>query len=174
MLDRGAESPGTDRNSILKKIRILLVVFIVGLVLSGVTALALETELTWLSDLLLKPVAIDQSFYSSFYIWIVRIRMGLHETNARYPFIAYGTDWLAFAHIVIAILFVGPLMDPVRNNWIIRFGLIACVLVIPFAFICGTVREIPLGWKLIDCSFGILGFVVLALVWRLIRKLDSV
>ena len=30
--------------------------------------------------------------------------------------IAYGTDWLAFAHITIAVAFLGPLKDPVRNR----------------------------------------------------------
>jgi len=37
-----------------------------------------------------------------------------------YPFIAYGTDWLAFAHFVIAIAFIGPWRDPVRNVWVVE------------------------------------------------------
>jgi hypothetical protein len=32
--------------------------------------------------------------------------------SGAYPFLAYGTDWLAFAHIVIAVFFIGPLVKP--------------------------------------------------------------
>jgi hypothetical protein len=32
-----------------------------------------------------------------------------------HPWLAYGTDWLAFAHIVIAVFFIGPFVDPVQN-----------------------------------------------------------
>jgi hypothetical protein len=33
-----------------------------------------------------------------------------------YPFLAYGTDWLAFVHLVIAVAFVGPFFDPVPDK----------------------------------------------------------
>ena len=36
--------------------------------------------------------------------------------------------WLAFAHIVIAIAFVGPPRDPVRNVWVIELALIDFIL----------------------------------------------
>ena len=45
-----------------------------------------------------------------------------------------------------------------RNRWLFDFGLIACVLVIPFALVFGAVRGIPFWWRLIDCSFGVFGF----------------
>jgi hypothetical protein len=80
-------------------------------------------------------------------------------TNAHYPFLAYGTDWLAFAHLVIAVAFIGPYFDPIRNKWVITFGLIACVGVIPLALIAGPIRGIPFGWRLIDCSFGVCGAI---------------
>jgi hypothetical protein len=31
---------------------------------------------------------------------------------------------------------------------VLRFGMIACVMVIPFAVIASTVRGIPCGWQL--------------------------
>jgi hypothetical protein len=34
---------------------------------------------------------------------------------------------------VIAIAFIGPWRDTVKNIWVIEFGMIACVLVVPFA-----------------------------------------
>ena len=88
---------------------------------------------------------------------------------------SYGTDWLAFAHFVIAILFVGPFRDPQKNIWVIQFGLIASFLIIPFAFIAGAVREIPLFWRIIDCSFGVGAGLILWKTYRLIQLLsDSV
>jgi hypothetical protein len=30
---------------------------------------------------------------------------------------------------------------------------------VPYAFIFGALRGIPLGWRLIDCSFGIIGIL---------------
>ena len=145
-----------------------LVLFIVCLVLSGVTAFPLETELRIGAGILdATPLA-----GSDLADWIHRVKEALENTNRDYPFLAYGTDWLAFAHLVIAVVFIGPLRDPVRNIWVIQFGMIACIGVIPLALIAGTIRGIPLGWQLIDMSFGIVGIVPLIIVYRLIRRLE--
>jgi len=85
--------------------------------------------------------------------------------------LAYGYDWLAFAHIVIALFFIGPLKDPVKNIWVIEWGMLACVAVLPLAFIAGGVRGIPFYWKCIDCSFGIFGIIPLYLLRKWIKKL---
>jgi hypothetical protein len=39
--------------------------------------------------------------------------------------------------------------------------MIACVAIIPLAFICGPIRQIPFYWRLIDCSFGVFGIIPL-------------
>ena len=52
--------------------------------------------------------------------------------------------------------------------------MIACVLVIPFTMIFGNLRGIPIGWQLVDCSFGVLGIVPLALARRSIRELQAI
>jgi hypothetical protein len=93
-------------------------------------------------------------------------------TNDSYPFISYGTDWLAFAHLVIAVVFIGPYKDPVKNIWVIQFGMIACLMVFPLALIAGPIREIPFYWQLIDCSFGIFGFLLLYRSYRYIKELE--
>jgi hypothetical protein len=142
----------------ITQVRCWLLVFVVGLVLSGVTAFPLVTESRLLADI------VDIEF-------IDRVRDGLAETNRRYPFIAYGTDWLAFAHLVIAVAFWGPYRDPVRNVWVVRFGMIACLAVIPLALIAGPIRGIPVWWLFIDISFGVVGIVPLILADRGIRKL---
>lgn len=108
---------------------------------------------------------------SGLHRWLAEVREGIVTTNAKYPFIAYGTDWLAFGHFVIAIAFIGPLRDPVKNVWVIEFGMFACVLVVPFALVMGGIRAIPLGWRLIDCSFGVFGIIPLWFCRKYIRDL---
>ena len=139
--------------------------FIVALVLSGATAIPLETELKILVRWIAGGSDLEQ--------WLSIISNALVNTNAKYPFIAYGTDWLAFAHFVIAIAFIGPLRDPVKNIWVVEFGMIACALVVPFALVMGGVRGIPFGWRLIDCSFGVLGSIPLWFCRQEIQKLAT-
>ncbi|MBT2517610.1 hypothetical protein J7E29_09220 [Streptomyces sp. ISL-90] len=56
----------------------------------------------------------------------------------------------------------------------IQFGFIACLGIIPLALIAGGIRGIPLGWQLIDISFGVLGAVPLYFAWRLTRRLEAI
>ena len=150
----------------LKRIRIFIIGFIVGLVLSGLTAF----PLTWKLNILVNRFGQGDGGLAT---WLRTVHQGLTETDAKYPFIAYGTDWLAFGHLVIATAFVGPLRDPVRNKWIIEWGMIACIAVPFLALIAGPIRGIPFGWRLIDCSFGVVGFLPLWFVLREINILES-
>jgi hypothetical protein len=153
------------------RIRLWLALFITGLVLSGLTALPLEAE-TGLLVRWLGPGTGPAAAWPELSAWLEGIHVGVVETGRRFPFLAYGNDWLAFAHIVIAVAFVGAWRDPVRNVWVVQFGLVACALVIPTALGCGAVRGIPLFWRLLDCSFGVAGGVPLGISLRLIRRLD--
>jgi hypothetical protein len=143
-------------------IRRWLITFMTCLFLSGVTAIPIETELKFLT-----AIFPDTNTAG---VWLHKVYDGISNTNQQYPFLAYGYDWLAFAHFVLAILFIGPLKNPVKNKWVIEFGLIACLLIIPFAFISGYCRNIPLWWRLIDCSFGIIGFIPL---WFCLKKINE-
>jgi hypothetical protein len=158
---------------LLRRIRIWIAVFIVGLFLSGVTAFPLETELRAFAAFLRWPSVLDLATATHLLPWVERVRDALIATNASYPFLAYGTDWLAFAHLVIAVAFVGPWLDPVRNRWIITWGLIACAGVLPLAHIAGPIRGIPFAWRMIDSSFGIFGCIPLLLVRRDIDRLEA-
>ncbi|HTX20579.1 MAG TPA: hypothetical protein VMD27_01790 [Candidatus Aquilonibacter sp.] len=152
-----------NRERILRRrIRLLIWLFIAGLFLSGATAIPLPQEL----NLLVNRFGFDGR-------WLSRVRDALTQTQAQNPFLFYGTDWLAFGHFVIAIVFVGALCDPVRNRWLFDFGLIACTLVIPYALIFGGVRGIPVWWRLIDCSFGIFGFIPLWFCRKWAKELES-
>jgi hypothetical protein len=148
-----------------KTIKRWIILFMIILFVSGLTAIPAETELAFLSRCLPPDTMIGT--------WIEKVYTGVANTNRDYPFIAYGYDWLAFAHFVLAVLFIGPLRDPVRNKWVIEFGMIACLLIIPFAFIAGHFRGIPFWWRLIDCSFGVIGLVPLNTCLQKIKKLEA-
>ncbi|MET7886387.1 hypothetical protein [Streptomyces avermitilis] len=161
----------SDRVALLKGIRVRLVVFVVCLVLSGATAFPLVHELHWTEDLLRSLSVPDH--LPGLMDWIERVRRGLDATDATYPFVLYGTDWLAFAHLVIAIAFYGPYRDPVRNIWVVEFGMIACAGIVPLALICGPIRGIPFWWSVVDVSFGVFGVIPLYVLRKKIKRLEA-
>ena len=152
----------------LRQVRFWLLIFMAGLMISGLTAVPIQWEIdqikgiidnaAWLHDI--APGLVD---------WLLHVHTGLTAMYHTYSFIVVGTDWLAFAHIVIAIAFIGPLRDPIRNVWVIQFGMIACALVVPAALIFGALRGLPFLWQLLDCSFGVIGIIPLLLAYRLVR-----
>ena len=142
-----------NQNNQIKKVKGLLLFFIISLFLSGATALPIDRELSFLLGFV-PPHSVAG-------VWGAKVLHAYQLVQQQYPFLLYGYDWLAFAHFVLAILFIGPYNNPVKNSWVIQFGLIACVLIIPFAMLAGQFRGIPFWWRLIDCSFGIFGFAVL-------------
>ncbi|MEU4354144.1 hypothetical protein [Streptomyces virginiae] len=150
----------SETSALERRIRAWLIVFVVCLVLSGLTAFPLVSEVRWGNAL------VDN-------IWLRRVGEGLERADADYPFLLYGTDWLAFAHLVIAVFFYGVYRDPVRNIWIVEAGMIACVGVIPLALICGPIRGIPFWWSVIDMSFGVFGVLPLVILRRMIQRLET-
>lgn len=148
----------------LKLIKRLIAFFIIALFLSGLTAIPIDAELSALVKILPSN--------SLMCYWLGKVLSAYQNVHLQYPFLLYGYDWLAFAHFVLAILFIGPYRNPVKNIWVIEFGLIACVLIFPLAFIAGHFRGIPIGWQLIDCSFGTFGFVPLWICYRKIKNLE--
>lgn len=140
----------------------------VGLALSGITAFPLVYETGWLTSII--------GYFgtaTALYVWVRHVHQALLATSASYPFLAYGTDWLAFAHLVLTVLFVGPWRDPVRNKWVIQFGLIACIGVLPLALIAGPIRGIPFFWRLGDCSFGIFGAIPLVIALKAVKRMEG-
>ncbi len=142
-----------------------LLFFMLALVASGITAVPVEQGLSFII-----PFFPGDSFMG---LWFDRVYGGIIATGKQYPFLFYGYDWLAFAHFVLALVFIGPYKDPVRNKWVIEFGMYTCLLIIPFALIAGHFRDIPFWWRLIDCSFGIIGFVPLAACYKKILWLED-
>ena len=157
--------------SLLRSIRVWLAIVILGLFVSGVTAFPLRHELDLVVGIASHLHLADHA--PALNDWFVRVDDALTDTNTHYPFLAYGTDWLAFAHIVIAIAFIGPYVDPVRNKWIVTWGLINSVGIFFLAWIAGPVRGIPVYWRFIDCTFGVACGAILLHVRRKTEELEQ-
>lgn len=160
-------------NPHLRRYRLVLGLFIIGLLLSGLTAFPLLSELRLMGSWL--GIA-DHAAYAQFTglrWWMGYVWHGLEVSYAQFPFIGYGTDWLAFGHIAIALFFIGPWREPVANAWVLRTGLVLCAAVVPLAFLCGEIRGIPMAWRVIDSCFGIFGALPLLYCLRLTRQMEQ-
>lgn len=108
-----AGAVGTPRTAAGLKLRIraLVLLFIAGLVASGITAFPLRHELNFVHSVLLKifPSATPDG---GFVWWIDRVHFAINETYRAWPFLGYGTDWLAFGHLVIALFSSGRCATP--------------------------------------------------------------
>ena len=151
---------------LLKEIRLWILTFVFLLILSGITAFPIETEIRFIYNHI-------NWFPQFMHSWLTQVHNGIIETNRNYPFMSYGTDWLAFAHIVIGIAFIGPYKDPVKNIWIIEWAMLACVAIFPLAFLAAPIRQIPMFHVLIDCSFGVIGLLPLWICRRWIKQLEN-
>ena len=157
----------------ITRFRLAIALVIFGLIVSGATAFPLLSELNVLASLVTGGSSdLQPDHYSGFAHWILKVREGLEVTYREYPFIGYGTDWLGFGHIVIALFFILPYRNPVRYRGVLHVGVVACVLVVPLAMICGEIRGIPFYWRLIDSSFGLLCIVPLLYAIRLSRQIE--
>lgn len=156
----------------LQKVRGIIAFFMVALVVSGVTAFPIETELNLLC-FLFKIDSETVKTMPDIFGFLYSTKENITEMNNQAPQLAYGYDWLAFAHLVIALIFIGPFRDPIRNKWVIQWGILACVGILPLAFICGIIREIPLYWRFIDCSFGVFGVIPLLLCLKYIGRMEK-
>src|SRR5512143_3064711 len=120
----------TNKTALQRRIRFLILFFIIALSAAGLTAIPLRWELALLNQYF----GVDSFMFQlwpSIAGWISRVNDSVQNGYGQYPLLAYGTDWLAFAHIVIAMVFIGPLRDPVKNIWVIEFGMVACLLILP-------------------------------------------
>ena len=150
---------------LLVRIRRMILFFIVALVLSGLTAFPIYSELKWASE---HSLMAQQGIFGP---WLQKVWEGVQAIHDQYGFLFYGYDWLAFAHLVIAMAFIGPYRNPVQNRWVIEWGMMACAAIIPLALIAGPVRGIPWYHIVVDCSFGIIGIIPLWLTRKWIKKL---
>ena len=155
---------------ILNQTKAALVLFSVALVLSGVTAIFPREGLRLLYPLYAPESGLHR-VWPSMAQWLDLVHQALEDTYASYPFLAYGYDWLAFGHFIIAIPFLMALRDPLRHSWVVAYGIGACLAVLPFALVFGAIRGIPVFWRIVDTTFGIGGLIVLLILRRRLRRL---
>jgi hypothetical protein len=132
------------------------------LILSGITAFPLRTEMEFL-------MAHKNMFPNILVLWIETIYNAVNQTP---DVVLYGTDWLAFAHIIIALFFIHVYIDPIRYKANLIVAMVACGAVFILAFVCGPIRGIPFFHQLIDCAFGFIGFFPLWFVYKKVVQLE--
>ena len=161
-----ARAQQDEEKMILSRIRKWIAAFMVLLMLSGITAFPVQTELHFLLH--------HQNFIPDFFIpWLSIISEAIDTTAEKYPYLLYGYDWLAYSHIIIALFFIGVYRNPIQNAWVLRIGMVACLGIFILAAVCGQIRGIPFFWTLIDCSFGVFGIIPLLIVQKQIGKLEE-
>ncbi len=74
---------------------------------------------------------------------------------------------------IIALAFIGPLRDTVKNKRIIDGAILAYITVIPLALFAGPIRQITSFHVLIDSSFGLPGLIPLFICKRRITTFEN-
>ena len=134
----------------LKRARIMILIVALGLFFSGITVWPMKWELKTFVEIVWgnnEPKNIIHSF-------MLQVINGIDAVEILYPFMLYGYDWLAYAHIMLAVLFAGAIRDPVRNKWIVQCGLVMCAIIPVLAGIFIPLRGLPLYWIFIDSAFA--------------------
>lgn len=152
----------------LRRAKWMLAVVAFGLFVSGVTIWPAVRELKAGVRLLWG----DTTPTGPIHAFLVRAIESLEQTQSTQAFLLYGYDWLAFAHIVLAILFAGAIRDPVRNVWVVQCGLIMCALVPVLAAVCVPLRGMPHQWFWVDCAFAPGAALPLWIALRDIRRAE--
>jgi len=173
--DSGPPKPSGQRESggLLRRIRVYLVTFCLAIVFGWHTVVFVRAETTWMAEHLGRGTWVE-SVWPGLADWVEHLHIAFATTYTTWPVIAYCMDWLAYACIVLLILMLGAVQDPVRNVWIVEAFLIGCVIGFVMPLAIGSVRGIPLFWRLIDSSFGLAGSIWLLWTLRLIRRLEAV
>jgi len=98
--------------------RIWLILFSAALIASGLTAIFAREGLQILSPFFSQGSFL-WSLWPSMSEWLTLVFRAIEEVYDKYPFLAYGYDWLAFGHFIISIPFLMALRDPLRDSWVI-------------------------------------------------------
>ncbi len=152
----------------LFRAKMMLAIVSFGLFVSAVTIWPAQWEL----ETLVSVVWGDREATGAMHRFLLEVIEALDTIGARYPFLWYGYDWLAFAHLMLAILFAGAIRDPIRNVWVIQFGLICCALVPVLAAVFVPIRGLPLGWLVVDFAFAPAAAVPLWIALRDVRGFE--
>lgn len=152
----------------LKRAKWMLGIVAFGLFMAGVTV----WPVIWELKTAVRIVWGEGAPTNELHRFIVQAIAGIESVRANQPFLLYAHDWLAFAHIMLAVLFAGAIRDPVRNVWIVQCGLIMCASVPVLAGVCIPMRGIPMFWFWIDFAFAPAAALPLLIAWLDIRRVE--
>jgi len=153
----------------LKRAKWMLALVVFGLLVSAVTIWPMKWEL----ESIITFVWGDSEPVGTIHSFLLQALEAIKTTESENSFLFYGYDWLAFAHIVLAILFAGAIRDPVRNIWVIQCGLIMCLLIPVLAGICIPLRGVPLCWFWVDSAFAPAAALPLWIALRDVRSVEK-
>jgi hypothetical protein len=83
------------------RVRVCTWFLIVGLAISGVTAIPIQSEIGVGRAILGDDWSSNGRLPDAAATWLRTLDRGLVATTAQAPFMFYGTDWLAFGHLMI-------------------------------------------------------------------------
>jgi hypothetical protein len=144
----------------------MLAIVAFGLLVSGVTV----WPATWELKAIIAILWGEAPPAGTVHRFLVEVLSAIQAVQAEHPFLLYAGDWLAFAHIMLAILFAGAIRDPARNVWIVQCGLIMCLGVPILAGVCVPLRGLPWQWFLVDAAFAPAAALPLWIALRDIRR----
>jgi hypothetical protein len=150
----------------LRRARWMLGIVALGLLVSGVTI----WPAVWELKTAVRIVWGDQTPTGELHRFVLQTIGALESVRANQPFLLYAGDWLAFAHIALAVLFAGAMRDPVRNVWIVQCGLLMCLGVPILAGACVPLRGLPWMWFFVDFAFAPAAALPLWIALRDIRR----
>ena len=73
-----------------KQIKVLVLFFMIGIILSGITAFPIETEIEFFDNYFINSTWL-QNYLPSIYHFLIFVSKGVHETAKNYPFIFSST-----------------------------------------------------------------------------------
>ncbi len=145
----------------------------VGLILSGLTCYFLPWELDFIVRTMEALSFPEIPLFRDMYLFVAHTREGLGFVVEGYPQMLLGTDYLGFAHVLLGLLFLGAMADPARNVYVLRFGVLCCLLVIPAAFFFGQLRGAPILHRFGDASFGVIALVFTVYALKAAERLEK-
>lgn len=159
--------------SLLSRIRLVLAIAIVCLILGSLATLAAPHTISVVLSILSRmEIATPDTSHS--FRWLQHIQLQLGRDSDLHPMLHFCADLFAFVQLVFALALIGPLRNPIRNQWVIQFGILACCGLIPVALILGPWHGLPMAWRLVSCGAALCGIVTLMLCRHYITLYENV
>ncbi len=157
---------------LLTRIRLCLALLMAGLLFSSLPGFFPLNGTKWILGLLARTSHFGDG--TPLFTWFLGTRQALMATSLTARFLFYATNRDGLSRILFALLFLGPYRDPVRNRWVINFGLLSCAALVLFAFVAGEIQGMPFLWRCADAAFALLCALPLLLCKHYIHLFEHI